>query len=58
MESSGDPVDIRAFVAQRNPSKSRIFALVQNSEHSSGFVMLEAVATVSDPAGPTSSARL
>ncbi len=49
MESSGDPVDIRAFVAQHNPSKSRIFALVQNSEHSSGFVTLEAVATVSDP---------
>lgn len=49
MESSGDPADIRAFVAQHNPSKSRIFALVQNSEHSSGFVTLEAVATVGDP---------
>jgi hypothetical protein len=49
MESSGAPVDVRAFVAQHNPSKSRIFALVQNSDHFSGFVTLEAVATVSDP---------
>ena len=49
MESSGDFVEIRAFVAQHNPSKSRIFALVQNSEYSSGFLALEAVVTVSDP---------
>lgn len=49
MESSGDLAEIRAFVAQHNPSKSRIFALVQNSEYSSGFLTLEAVATVSDP---------
>lgn len=49
MQSPGDPVTIRAFVTQHTPSKSRIFALVQNSEHSSGFATLEAVATVSDP---------
>jgi hypothetical protein len=49
MRSSGDPTGIRAFVAQHNPSRSRIFALVQNDEYSSGFIGLEAVVTIGEP---------
>jgi len=49
MSFSSDPVDIHAFVAQHNPSKSRVFALVSDPEHPNGSVNLEAVATISEP---------
>jgi hypothetical protein len=48
MAHSSDPADMLAFVSQHNPSKSRVFALLRSSGHPSGFVELEAVATVSE----------
>jgi hypothetical protein len=47
MALSVDSAEILAFVTQHNPSKSRVFALVRNGEHCSGYVRLEAVATIS-----------
>ena len=54
MVLSDNPAEVLAFVTQHNPSKSRVFALVRNSEHGSGYVRLEAVATSANLTAPTS----